>query len=75
MARPAFIRVDSNVEAIARELGVSDPKVIRRATVSGLNRGMTVAGKSAINSAAKAVGIKPSSSGTRRSVSGRRSAV
>jgi len=59
MARPAFVRVDSNVEAIAAELGVSDPKVMRQATVSGLNRGMTVAGKAAINGAAKAIGIKP----------------
>lgn len=59
MARPSFIRVDSNVDAIAAELAVRDPKVMRRATVSGLNRAMTVASKAAIGGAAKAIGIKP----------------
>lgn len=51
------LRIDSNVEAMARQLRVSDPRDIRRGTVSAINRTMTKARKTAINASAKSIGI------------------
>lgn len=51
------INVESNIDAVTRQLLVRDPVLLRRATVSGLNKGMTAAGKIAIKGAAAAVGI------------------